>query len=88
MRGRPRQAESIRRLTDRVMCWNMDFPPGTPVRVWPGFREGPGRITKTTTPAYVLGGHTPVVWVDGVRGCIALTHVQPIGYAPFEMEAS
>lgn len=29
------------------------------------------------TPAEILGGHTPVAWVDGTSGCIALTHLRP-----------
>lgn len=29
------------------------------------------------TPAELLGGHTPVAWVDGVSGCVALTHLEP-----------
>ncbi|MCA0366773.1 MAG: hypothetical protein LCH57_01745 [Proteobacteria bacterium] len=28
-------------------------------------------------PAELLGGHTPVAWLDGVSGCIALTHLEP-----------
>ncbi|MFN7128243.1 MAG: hypothetical protein ACK4OJ_04185 [Brevundimonas sp.] len=28
-------------------------------------------------PAELLGGHTPVAWLDGVSGCIALTHLDP-----------
>ncbi len=29
------------------------------------------------TPAELLSGHTPVAWLDGVSGCIALTHLKP-----------
>lgn len=29
------------------------------------------------TPAELLSGHTPVAWLDGVSGCIALTHLEP-----------
>ncbi len=27
-------------------------------------------------PAELLSGHTPVAWLDGVSGCIALTHLK------------
>ena len=48
---------------------------GATVRVWRGVREGDGEPAQTTSPAYVLQGHTPVVHVTGGRGCVALTHV-------------
>lgn len=31
--------------------------------------------TRARSRASVLGGHTPVVWVDGHAACIALTHI-------------
>jgi hypothetical protein len=31
------------------------------------------------SPAELLGGHTPVAWLDGVSGCIALTHLRTQG---------
>lgn len=58
--------------------WNERFPIGTQVRYWTGAREGRGNIAITRTPAEVLGGHTPVIWVEGVSGCIALSHVEPL----------
>lgn len=48
---------------------------GAPVRYWTGVREGPGTAGVTRTGAEVLGGHTAVLWVEGVAGAIALTHV-------------
>lgn len=61
--------------------WNAWFdrrqlsPLGAPVRYWTGTREGPGAAGVTRTGAEVLGGHTAVLWVEGVPGAIALTHV-------------
>ncbi|MGW2594815.1 zinc finger domain-containing protein [Streptomyces sp. NPDC001515] len=60
-----------------VARWNKAHPVGTPVRVWPGVREGDGTLTRTRSAAEVLGGHTAVVWVDGEGACIALSHVDP-----------
>ena len=49
-------------------------------RYWPGAREGEGRKSVTRSEAWLLGGHTPVVMVEGYPGGIALSHV--MGYTP------
>ena len=59
--------------------WNRRFDVGQRVRYWTGSREGRGKESVTKTAAEVLGGHTAVVWVEGESGCIALSHVEPIG---------
>lgn len=51
-------------------------PVGTPVLYWPGTRVGPGRRSVTRSAAWLLGGHTPVVMVDGYPGGVALSHVE------------
>lgn len=56
--------------------FNQKYPVGTRVRYWTGLREGEGRVGKTRSAAEVLSGHTAVVWVEGCRGCVALTHVE------------
>lgn len=61
-----------------VRKWNKSFPIGTKVRYWTGVREGIGNISTTRTEAQFLGGHTPIVWIEGVSGCVALSHVEPI----------
>jgi hypothetical protein len=58
--------------------WNQAHPVGTVVKAWPGDRTDPPLRTVTRTPAWVLGGHTPVVSVDGYPGGIALTHVEVV----------
>ena len=61
---------------DRIVWeFNRTTPVGSPVRYWPGARQGEGKVSTTRTRAQVLGGHTPVVWVEAEAGCIALTHV-------------
>lgn len=60
-----------------VERFNERHPIGTAVRYWTGRRQGSGELTETRTPASVLGGHTPVIWVTGHAGCIALTHIEP-----------
>lgn len=67
------EREQMAALVDR---WNADHPVGTPVCYWPGLRKGDGVWSNTRTPASLLGGYTPVVWVEGRGDCIALTHVE------------
>jgi len=32
---------------------------------------------KTKSEAEVLSGHTAVVWLEGKRGCVAVSHCKP-----------
>jgi hypothetical protein len=68
----------------QVEAFNVEHPVGSPVTV----RLDNGSVLDTTVrfPAQVLGGHTPVVWLHGVSGCYALTHV--CGYCHGEKAAS
>ena len=36
---------------------------------------GEAIVTKIKYPAEVLGGHTPVVWLEGIRGAYDLSRV-------------
>lgn len=58
-----------------VEWFNEHVPIGTSVIYWPGIREGEGRASVTRSAAWLLGGHTPVVLVDGYPGGVALSHV-------------
>ena len=44
-------------------------------------KAGEGVATKTRSEAWVLSGHTAVVMVEGVSGCVALEAVRPLGAA-------
>jgi len=59
-------------------AFNKAHPVGSTVRYWKGAREGEGNLGETRSEAHVLGEHTAVVWISGVAGCIALTHVEPV----------
>ena len=61
---------------DLVAGWNRLHPIGTPVRYWPGFHEGEGRVSTTRSKAWNLNGRA-LVAVDGYPGGIDLTHVEP-----------
>lgn len=38
--------------------------------------------TRTRSEADILGGHSPVVWLEGVAGCYALERVRPVEEVP------
>ena len=73
MREKPNQQEQ--KLVDQ---WNAKHPTGTPVRYWTMVREGAGRTSTTRSVAELLSGHTAVVWLAGVSGCVSLSHVEAI----------
>lgn len=67
---------ALMKLRDECERFNMRFPVGTAVRVWTGtMGDGPGVPATVREPAYVLNGHTAVAHFEGVRGCVAVSHV-------------
>ncbi len=57
--------------------WNERHPAGTPVRYWKGVKDGePSGTAPTRGEAFVVSGPTPVVFVEGCSGYVALTHVE------------
>ncbi len=74
-------------LEAECIVWNHKHPIGTPVlyRSVTGYKAGetlrwpPPMETKTRSEAYVLSGHTAVVFVEGVAGCVALDACEVIG---------
>lgn len=64
-----------KKLQTAVDSWNCNNQIGAPIY----YRNDLGKITETTTrtDASVLGGHTAVIWLDGVSGCVSLDRVQP-----------
>ncbi len=67
---------SQRELQLEVENWNLKHGIGVAVRV----TKDNGTIVKTVTTsrAYLLSGHTPVVMVEGISGCYLLSRVKPI----------
>lgn len=59
-----------------ALHWNTAYAVGIEVDL----REDDGRITRTTTrsAAWVLGGHTAVIEVDGRSGCYRLDRLTPV----------
>ena len=67
----------MKRIEREVNTFNEKYPVGTPVRYWPGLREGEGKLSKTRSQAQRMCDHS-VVWVEGHASCISLSHVEPI----------
>jgi len=67
---------NIAKLVAECDNFNRRNPVGTPVAV----QKDNGSIveTKTRSQAYVMSEHTPVVFVDGISGCYALSRVSPL----------
>ena len=60
-----------------AQLFNIAAVVGMPVR----YRNDRGREieTKLRTVASVVGGHSAVVWLEGVSGCVAVNQVKFIG---------
>lgn len=69
---------SKKALEHIVELWNSKYPVGTKVQVRRLVGDGEFVETVTTSEAYVLSGHSPVVMLKGISGCFALTHCSPI----------
>ena len=70
---KPDLAKAKKKIED----WNSSYPVGTKVIVKRD--SGEKMETVTQSEAELLGGHTPVVWVRGIRGAYALSRVTPVG---------
>lgn len=78
-RFNPRSSGGSAKPEDEAGAFNIRHAVGQRVRYWKGACEGePTGVARTSTKASVLGGHTAVVWLEGVSGCVALTHIEPL----------
>lgn len=72
-----KHSERLRRAAEEdARRFNEHYAVGTPVRYWPGLKEGEGRRSKTRSEAWALPSGAAVVMVEGHPGGIALTHVE------------
>ncbi len=67
---------SLRTLEKRCADFNSANPIGTKVLVKRD--DGNNLITVTRSAAYVLSGHTAVIFVEGISGCYDLSRVDPV----------
>ena len=66
-------------LEKQINDWNASHPVGTPVmryKLIEPLREG--NETKTRSEAWIMGGHSAMVMVDGVAGGVCLESVKPL----------
>lgn len=68
------QRNQVQKEQAKVDSWNAKHPPGTPVIVHKDFGDVVETITRSV--AEVLGGHTAVIWLEGISGCYDLDRVE------------
>ena len=64
-------------LRDAVEDFNRRFPVGAEVTLRKDFAPDPVR-TRTRSEAFVLSGHSPVVFLEGVVGCYLVSRVSEV----------
>ena len=70
--------QTEKRLEARCQKFNEDHPIGTEVIYHPVIGEPAGRPAKTRSAAYVLSGHTAVVFITEQAGCVALDAIEVV----------
>lgn len=61
-----------------VDAWNARVKVGDTVQYEEVKGVTEAQTFKTKTEAEVLSGHTAVVWLEGKRGCVAVSHCTPV----------
>lgn len=61
----------------QVEAWNHEHPVGSKVVVHRD--NGDALETTVTHEAVLLGGHSPVAWVDGISGCYDIGRITSYG---------
>jgi hypothetical protein len=71
-------------MNKMVDDWNRDNVTGRVVDVT--LDSGSIFRTVTRSSAGMLGGHTPVIWLEGIVGCYALERCRPVPMPDCEPE--
>lgn len=71
-----RQPPDPAALQRQCDAFNARYAIGQPVTVRKD--DGSGVNTTTRAAAEVLGGHSAVIWLEGITGCYLLDRVTPI----------
>jgi hypothetical protein len=66
-------------LNLRCDVFNREHPIGSEVRFHPVIGGPAFRVRKVRTAAFVLSGHTAVVFLEGEPGCVAVEACKPVG---------
>lgn len=70
-RPKPKTAEQLQKQCDE---WNARWPVGTEIEYYPVAGDTQYSVHRTRGPAYVLSGHTAVIFLEDKSGCVALDH--------------
>ncbi len=69
---------NLKKLEAEAAEWNQSYPIGTPVTRYKLINPlRMGNETKTRSQAWVMGGHSVMIMVDGVSGGVLLESVKP-----------
>lgn len=68
--------KTLKTLERECREWNAKHAIGTVVKYFPIIGGSDFREHATRSEASVLSGHTAVIWLDGVSGCVALDAVK------------
>lgn len=60
---------------NKIEKFNASFPIGTEVIFKNLIGDSNRVITKVKSKAFLLSGHTPVVFLDNIQGCVSIEHV-------------
>ena len=78
--GRTMRCEVVRKsgaeLSRQIAAWNAHRPIGTEVQVM--LDDDTIRTTKTRSEAWVMGGHSAVILLEGISGAYSLDRVKPL----------
>ena len=69
---RRQQKPNLKKLEEECSQFNALYPIGTEMNYHHVIGEAPSTRHKTRSKAQVLLGHTAVVWLEGVSGCVCL----------------
>jgi hypothetical protein len=73
-----RAQRAVATLERECMEWNARHTIGTEVEYHPVIGQSAHRVTRTRSSAYVLSGHTSVIFVESESGCVALDAIIPV----------
>lgn len=71
-----RQRHTPAQMQAACDAFNAKHSVGDTIMVFTGLIGENPKDVQVRYPAEIMGGHTPVVYVTGGGGCVALTHVQ------------
>lgn len=70
--------KTLKTLERECREWNAKYPIGTLVKYHPVIGQPGHSIYPTLTKAEILSSHTPVLWLKGKGGCVALEACEPV----------